>query len=145
VNKRIFVVDTNILVAGLITANPESPTVKLLNVMLAGGLFYLLSPELLLEYRNVLLRPKLSQLHKLDKSAIDELLTEITVNSIWRESLPDIKNIPPDPQDTHLWSLLESEPGAILITGDELLIKNPPPQNAVIPPRGWDHFFQKTF
>ena len=65
-STRIFIIDTNVLVAGLITAEPKSPTARVLDAMLNGSLFYLLSAELLREYRNVLLRPRIARLHGLN-------------------------------------------------------------------------------
>ncbi|MBW2000467.1 MAG: PIN domain-containing protein [Deltaproteobacteria bacterium] len=66
---RIFIIDTNVLVAALITDEPTSPTARVLDAMLSGSLFYLLSLKLLREYRNVLLRPRLSRLHGLNEKA----------------------------------------------------------------------------
>jgi len=142
-STRIFIIDTNVLVAGLITAEPNSPTARVLDAMLDGSLFYLLSAELLREYRNVLLRPRLARLHGLNELEIDQLLTEITANAIWREPLPDTDQPSPDPQDAHLWSLLASEPTAVLITGDRLLIENPRLQSSIISPATWAEHFRK--
>ncbi len=135
-NTRIFIIDTNVVVAGLITKS-TSPTARVLDAMLEGNLLYLLSAELLSEYRSVLLRPKLVRLHGLNESEVDHLLTEITANAIWREPQSDSYHASPDPQDSHLWALLISEPTAVLITGDQLLIKNPMPQSSVISPATW--------
>ncbi len=41
---RLSIIDTNVLVAGLITSQPSSPTVQVLDAMLDGRLLYLLSP-----------------------------------------------------------------------------------------------------
>ena len=139
---RIYIIDTNVLVAGLITAAPGSPTSSVLDTMLNGSLFYLLSPALLHEYRSVLLRPALSRRHGLSEQEIEQLLVEITANAIWREPPSDKNDPAPDPKDAHLWDLLASEPTAILITGDRLLIENPRPQSSVISPATWaEHFF----
>jgi len=43
----LVVVDTNVVVAGLITQDPSSPTVRTLDAMLSGSLMFLMSPELL--------------------------------------------------------------------------------------------------
>ncbi len=139
---RIFIIDTNVLAAALITAESNSPTARVLDSMLSGGLFYLLSAELLREYRSVLLRPKLSRLHGLSEAEIDRLLTEITANAIWREPPPDPDQSSPDPRDAHLWSLLATEPTAVLITGDRLLIEKPRPHSSVISPATWAEHFQ---
>jgi putative PIN family toxin of toxin-antitoxin system len=142
-SSRIFIIDTNVMVAGLITAEHNSPTAKALDAMLSGTLFYLLSAELLREYRDVLLRPRLSRRHGLNELEIGQLLTEIAANAIWREPRLDTEHNSPDPQDAHLWSLLASEPTAVLVTGDRLLIENPRPQSSVISPATWAEHFQK--
>ncbi len=131
---RLVVVDTNVMVAGLISGEPNSPTVQIVDAMLAGRLIYLLSLHLLQEYRQVLLRPKLLRLHGLDEEQIDQLLTEITANALWRERLPEATEHAPDPGDEHLWQLLASEPAAVLITGDRLLLEQPPTSGSVLSP-----------
>ena len=61
----LCIVDTNVLVAGLLTQDSHSPTGYLVDAMVEGSLPFLLSPALLLEYKEALARPKLSKLHKL--------------------------------------------------------------------------------
>ena len=117
---RLLVVDTNVVVAGLITGDSASPTARIVNGMLDGSLLCLLSPDLLAEYRLVLLRPKISQRHGLNADQVDQILTEITLNALWREPLNS--NHAPDPGDNHLWALLDSHPNSLLITGDQLLL-----------------------
>jgi len=132
----LFIIDTNVLVAGLITTKADSPTAIILDAMLNGRLLYLLSHELLFEYRSVLLRPKLASAHGLDETETDILLTELTANAIWCEPAADSLHSAPDPQDNHLWALLACEPTAVLVTGDRLLLENPRPGSAVILPAG---------
>jgi len=138
---RIFVVDTNILVAGLISGQPDSPTSQIVDAMLDGRVIYLLSPELLQEYRLVLLRPRLMPLHGLNEEEIDQLLTEITANAIWREALTEVDEHAPDPGDEHLWKLLATETSAALITGDQLLLEQPPSHSSVLTPASYVGFF----
>lgn len=128
----VFVIDTNVLVAGLITAEIRSPTVQVLDAMLSGEAVFLVSPALLREYRAVLLRPKLVRLHRLTAEEIDHLLAEIVANALWREPNAPVRDAPPDPGDMHLCELLAGEPGAILVTGDHLLLENPPAANSAI-------------
>ena len=130
----IFIIDTNVLIAGLISSEEKSPTVKIVDAMLGGNLVYLLSPALLQEYRTVLLRPKLLRLHGLTEQQIDSLLTEITANAIWHETPAASIEAAPDPGDKHLWDLLATEVTAILVTGDRLLSENPPQQRSAISP-----------
>jgi len=129
---RVFIIDTNVLVAGLITSQTGSPTTRVLDAMLDGRLLYLLSPALLREYRQVLLRPKLVRLHGLKENEIDCLLTELTINALWREPGQCTAESAPDPGDDHLWALLANEAEAILVTGDRLLLDHPRSGSAVI-------------
>jgi len=134
-SPSVFVVDTNVVVAGLITGSSLSPVASVLDAMLSGTLVFLLSPALLHEYRSVLLRPKLAKLHGLTEIQIDQLLVELTANAMWRE--PSSGPPAPDQGDDHLWALLSAYPGSILVTGDRLLLENPPKQSSVISPSTW--------
>ncbi|MGE0278599.1 MAG: putative toxin-antitoxin system toxin component, PIN family [Gammaproteobacteria bacterium] len=131
----VFVVDTNVIVAGLITGRPESPVAVILDAMLKGALLYLLPPDLVNEYRVVLSRPRLCRFHGLHEDDVSQLLMELTANAIWRE--PDPGAQAPDPGDHHLWALLDAHPGSVLITGDRRLVENPPAHRAVITPQIW--------
>ena len=131
----VFVVDTNVVVAGLITGSSDSPVVSVLDAMLSGALVYLMSPALLEEYRSVLLRPRLAALHGLAEAEVDQLLVELTANAVWRE--PTATDPALDRGDDHLWSLLAARSGSVLITGDRLLLDNPPATSSVISPSAW--------
>jgi len=137
----VFVVDTNVVAAGLITGSSRSPVARILDAMLSGTLIYLLSPALLDEYRAVLLRPKLTKLHGLSEQEVDLLLVELTSNAMWRE--PESATAAPDRGDDHLWALLAAYPGSILITGDRLLLDHPPERSSAIAPRTYiDHLLR---
>ena len=135
----VFVVDTNVVVAGLITGSSHSPVASVLDAMLSGTLVFLLSPALLDEYRSVLLRPKLAKLHGLTEAQIDQLLVELTANAIWCDPKPS--SPAPDRSDDHLWALLSAYPGSILVTGDGLLLEEPPKPSSVISPATWVNDF----
>jgi len=121
----LVIIDTNILVSGLITGNRSSPPSVIFDGMLQASFPFLLSVELLQEYRQVLLRPKIQGLHRLAEPEIDIILEDITANAIFREPIK-ISAQAPDNNDQHLWTLLAMTPHAILITGDQLLLNNPP-------------------
>ena len=129
------VIDTNVLASGLITAEKNSPTAGILKGILKAEIPYLLSEELLTEYSGVLYRPAIVNLHRLSAADVDILLTEIVANANWRE--PVQAQDAPDSGDSHLWPLLTTEPGSILVTGDKLLQANPPPAHLVISPRNF--------
>ncbi|WP_018870701.1 MULTISPECIES: putative toxin-antitoxin system toxin component, PIN family [unclassified Thioalkalivibrio] len=130
-NNRTYIVDTNVVVAGLLSADAESPVCHILDDMLDARLPFLLSPDLLGEYRRVLLRPRLTRLHGLEAGTIDDLLVHLTANAIWREPPPS-PCAAPDPGDAHLWALLHLQPHTVLITGDRLLLDDPPAEGKVI-------------
>jgi len=132
---HVFVIDTNVVVAGLITGSSNSPAVAVLDGMLSGALLHLMSPALLQEYRSVLLRPKIAGLHGLTDGEVDNLLVELTANAVWRETTTVLPA--PDRGDDHLWALLHAHAGSMLVTGDRLLLDNPPAGHSVISPRIW--------
>jgi putative PIN family toxin of toxin-antitoxin system len=130
VKPRTAVIDTNIVVAGLLTAEGGSPTVRILDGMRQGMFPFLLSTALLAEYREVLLRDKIRKVHGLGGREIDLLLTEIATHAIVRE--PEAASGAPDPKDNHLWALALCVPGSALVTGDLTLARTPPPGTRVL-------------
>ena len=110
-----FVIDTNVVVAGLLTAEAAAPTARLLDALLAGRLPFLLSVELLAEYRQVLLRPRIAARHALSPAEIDEILVDLVANGHVVETRP-VARLSFPRGDGHLESLLAA---ALLVTGDE--------------------------
>lgn len=129
---KTAIIDTNVLASGLITANESSPTARILGCMFTGEIPFLMSEELLAEYAGVLRRPRLFKLHRLTDAEIDALLAEIVANSVWRE--PESTPEAPDSGDNHLWRLLAAQPESILVTGDRLLLNNPPAAHSAMSP-----------
>ncbi len=129
----VCVVDTNIVVSGLIGAERSSPPARILDAMLDGNLPYLMSGDLLDEYSSVLRRPALARLHRCTDDDIDRVLACLVANSMWRE--PAGAGDAPDPGDDHLWALLATFPQSLLVTGDRLLLDNPPSDAAAISAR----------
>ena len=101
--------------------------------MLTGELRILISVDLLAEYREVLLRPAIRSRHRLAESEIDVILTAIAENAVVDEGV-DPPSSPQDPGDLHLWSILASRNDAVLVTGDIVLVDNPPDWAAVVTP-----------
>ena len=130
---KVFIVDTNVVVSALIGSDPDSPPARILDAMFEGAFPHVMSTALFNEYSSVLHRPAVVRQHGLTSPEVDLLLTNLTENAIWHE--PVINNSAPDLGDNHIWALLESQPRAQLITGDKLLIDNPPVGAIVISPR----------
>lgn len=127
------IIDTNVVIAGLLTGNADSPTARILDGMRKGAFPFLLSTALLAEYREVLLRKKIRALHGLSERDVDVLLTVIAANAIVRE--PEARTGAPDAKDDHLWSLLQGQANSVLVTGDLALAKRPPEKSTVLQPR----------
>ena len=127
------IIDTNVVIAGLLTGNAGSPTARILDGMHKGAFPFLVSTALLAEYRKVLLRKKIRALHGLSERDVDVLLTVIAANAIVRE--PEARTGAPDAKDNHLWSLLQGQANSVLVTGDLALAKSPSEKSTVLNPR----------
>lgn len=129
----VAVIDTNVIVSGLIGGEPESPTAVILDAMLGGRFSYLLSLDLLAEYREVLLRPAIRRRHGLTDAEVEVILTELALNGTLYEPGPASAALP-DAGDRHLWALLE-DAAAVLVTGDDALRRRAPEPARVLSPR----------
>lgn len=120
--NRYYIVDTNVVVAGLLTAHADSPVARILDGMLAATFRFVVSEALLAEYRTVLERPHLVRLHGLSSAEVDTLLTDLVRHAIvlnpGRETGAPRA---PDAGDQFLWDLLASRSDLVLVTGDKLL------------------------
>jgi len=134
VTTPLVVVDTNVIVSGLMASDEGAPTAVVFDKMMSGEIRALLSVDLLAEYRQVLLRPAIRSRHGLDHNEIDVILTAIAENAVVCEPAKP-PTVPPDRGDVHLWALLAARPEAILVTGDQALIDNAPEWATVITPR----------
>ena len=131
--RPVFVVDTNVVVSGVIGTDPASSPARILDAMLDGRLLYLVSGALFAEYSDVLRLPAIVHLHRRADDEIERLLTVLAANGMWRQPAPTVAA--PDAGDNHLWELLASWPDSRLVTGDWRLRDNPPQFGAVLTPR----------
>jgi predicted nucleic acid-binding protein len=127
-----FVVDTNVVVAGLITGDQASPVARILDGMLAADWPFALSEPLIAEYDRVLHRPALMRLHGLPSAAIESLLTDLVQRGIVIQ--PARGPAAPDPGDQMLWDLLACRADLRLVTGDRALLAAPDMAGRVISP-----------
>ncbi len=128
----IAVIDTNVVVASFLVRPSDSPVYRIVRGMLESRFSFLLSVELLSEYRNILTRPAIRRKHGLTDEQVDLFLEEIAFLGIVRELVPS--HSAPDPGDDHLWQLLNAQPGSVLVTGDHELQNNPPDFASVLSP-----------
>lgn len=126
------IVDTNVVVTSLLTANDASPVVRILDGMLAAAFPFVVSVALLAEYRAVLVRPRLRKLHGLTVVEVEAIVTDLAQHAI---VLATVAAPPaPDPGDQLLWELLAAKSALLLITGDRLLLQDTGMQSRVISP-----------
>lgn len=114
------IIDTNVVVAGLLTSRTDSPGVRIVDGMIAATFPFTLSDALLAEYRTVMTRPKLRALHGLDEEQIDTILLEFAQHAIVMQPSPAPSKAP-DPDDQHLWDLLAARDDLLLVSGDRRL------------------------
>lgn len=113
------VVDTNVVVAGLLTARTDSPVARVLDGMLGAAFPFVLSDALLAEYRAVLQRPSLRKVHRLTQNQLDVILVEIAQHAIVLSGVP--ARPAPESGDQHLWEILAARDDLLLTTGDKRL------------------------
>ena len=130
----VALVDTNVVVSGVLAGQGDSPNARILDTMIAGTLYFILSDELLAEYRAVLLRPAIVARHGLADTEVHTVLEGIVFNAGWREPGPAAPDSPTVPGDAHVVALLEAEPAAILVTGDRRLREAVSHWRSVLPP-----------
>ena len=137
-SRQAVVVDTNVVVAGLLTGNAASPVARILDGMLAATFPFVVSEALLAEYRTVLVRPALRKLHGLTVAEVEALLTDIAQDAI----VPVPMAVPvapaaqpaPDPGDQGLRDLLAARADLLLVTGDKALPADRGMQPRVVTP-----------
>jgi putative PIN family toxin of toxin-antitoxin system len=122
VSRTPVVVDTNVVVAGLLTAADASPVARVLDGMLQASFAFVVSEALLGEYHAVLVRPRLRRLHGLRAAEVETVLTRLARNAI--VLAPAAGPPAPDPGDQLLWDLLAARADLKLVTGDRQLIRD---------------------
>ena len=138
-SRQAVIVDTNFVVAGLLTARDASRAVpnsaRILDGMLAAAFPFVVSEALLAEYRTVLVRPGLRKLHGLTVAEVEVILTDLAQHAI--VLAPVAATSAPDPGDQLLWGLLAARADLLLVTGDKLLLRDAGMQGRVISPQAF--------
>ena len=137
-NRPAVIVDTNVVVAGLLAADDASPVARILDGMLAAAFPFVVSEALLAEYRAVLLRPRIRKLHGLTVDEVEALLVDIAQHAIVLvpRAVPvaPAAQPAPDPGDQGLWDLLAARADLLLATGDKALLADRGMQPRVVTP-----------
>ena len=133
--RPAVIVDTNVVVAGLLTVHEASPVARILDGMLAAAFPFVVSEALLAEYRTVLVRPNLRKLHGLTVAQVEAILTDLAQHAI--VLVPVGAPPAPDPDDQLLWELLAARADLVLVTGDKLLLRDAGMRGRVISPQAF--------
>lgn len=129
------IVDTNVVVAGLLTQLDTSPVARILDGMLGAAFPFVLSEALLAEYRTVLVRPVLRKLHGLTVAEVEAILTDLAQHAV--VLVPVAAPPAPDPGDQLLWGLLAARADLVLVSGDTLLLRDAGMRGRVISPQAF--------
>jgi putative PIN family toxin of toxin-antitoxin system len=135
--KMKIVLDTNVLVSGLLT--PFGPSGEIVRMVSAGELILYIDARILSEYQEVLHRPKF----KFNKDHISILLDFIKLYGQFVSSLP-LKNRLPDPDDEPFLEVAIAGKVRSLITGN--IVHYPPSSREgikIFSPSEFLEFFRK--
>ena len=112
--KLYAVVDTNVIVSGLLTKNNESPTRVILDSVFADKIIPLLNSEIMMEYKEVLSRGKF----KLSEQAIRTVLDVFSIKGeVYSRYCTGA--LLPDPDDLVFYETYASCENSYLITGNK--------------------------
>lgn len=120
------VIDTNVIVAALMSHHPDSATVKTLGAVVDGRVAAIVSSEILSEYQEVLTRDKFGfPSHRIASVLkVFENLGTYVLPKRYRGTLPDEK-------DRVFYEVALAEPGTRLVTGN---LKHFPTSPIVVTP-----------
>ena len=125
-SKIFAVIDTNVVVSGMITKNPESPTVGVLESLSDKNITPLYCEEILEEYKSVLNREKF----QLPKEKIENFINMLKSDGVSTARKPS-KEFFPDPQDIVFYEVALSKEDSFLVTGN---MKHYPKVDFVVTP-----------
>ncbi len=111
-----LVVDTNIVVSGLITSG--TPPTKVLDAVHTKKITLLISDEVVSEYLRVLEYPHIRKYKKITDEAISHL-TALFINETERVEILTPITASPDPDDDKFLSLAVEGQADFIITGDK--------------------------
>lgn len=111
--KVYAVFDTNVLVSAMITHNPDSPTVRVIEMVAKGLITPLFNGEIITEYDEVLHREKFN-LREEDISNMMELILD---NGLVTSRIATMEEFQ-DPNDVVFFEVALSKEGTYLVTGN---------------------------
>ena len=112
--RRIFaVIDTNVVVSGMISSNPDAPTVGVLDCLGNKTITPLYCKKILEEYESVLSREKF----RLPKEKVEKFIKMMKSDGISSNRRPS-KEYFTDPKDIVFYEVALSKEDSFLVTGN---------------------------
>lgn len=124
--KLFVVVDTNVIVSGMIARNVDSPTVSILAYLVEKAITPLYCEEILQEYSEVLRREKFH----LPIEKVEKFIKMLKSDGVASNRMPS-KEVFPDPKDVVFYEVTLSKDDSFLVTGN---IKHFPKVDFVVTP-----------
>lgn len=126
---RIFaVIDTNVLVSSLFSADGASYPAQVITAILSGSITPLYNDEILAEYREVLSRSKFP----FSKAQVDQVISAFRDSGVSARRTDTTDEDFPDPDDIVFYEVKMSKDDAYLVTGN---IKHFPKKPFVVTPK----------
>lgn len=115
-----IVADTNVLVSAALGRSPQAPSVLILEAVLDGRIEIVLSPALLAEIAEVLLRPRVARY--VSSSDAERFLAGLASLGRIVADVPDPPSVCRDADDDYLLALARTVGADALVTGDDDLL-----------------------
>ncbi len=113
-SKVYSVIDTNVLVSSLMSKRAGSSTTKILDAIISSRIIPLYNHDILLEYYDVLSRPKFN----IDKQEVNSIIHFIRHNGVLSERICS-KEYFPDENDIVFYEIALSRDDSFLVTGNK--------------------------
>lgn len=107
------VVDTNVFVSSFISKNPESPTKKIVELILSGAITLLYDEDILAEYNEVLKRKKFH----IDAADVDAIIAYMRTFGLPTNRTPFAESMP-DESDRVFFEITLTAEESFLVTGN---------------------------
>lgn len=120
------VVDTNVFVSSFLTKNPDSPTVKVVQMLLDGTIIPLYDEDILSEYNEVLKRSKFH----INSTEVDFIIASVRKYGMPTSRTPLAESMP-DESDRVFYEITLSVENSFLVTGNQ---KHYPKEPHVVTP-----------
>lgn len=111
------VADANVFVSATLGRSPESPSVRIVNVVLDGRIELVMSPSRLAEVADVRSRPRIRK--RLSAEDAQLFLADVAAQVVMLADRLDLPSVSRDPDDDYLVALAVMAGAEVLVSRDE--------------------------